>query len=117
MTDASVEAPFTRGRRAGHPALTVRTSGDGVARYLATVPDEAGTQVVADHVLAAAGIEPVIAGLPEHVEAARRGDVVTVVNHGSEPVVAPVAGTDLVTGGPVASVELGAFDWAIVREA
>ena len=82
MTDATVEAPFASGRRAGHPALTVRAGGAGVARYLATVPDEAGAQAVVDHVLSAAGVEPVVAGLPEHVEAARRGDVVTVVNHG-----------------------------------
>ena len=117
VTDASVEASFTSGRRAGHPALTVRTSGAGAARYLATNPDEAGTQAVVDHVLRAAGIAPVVAGLPEHVEAARRGNIVTVVNHGGEPVVAPVAGTDLVTGESVDGIELGAFEWAIVREA
>ena len=46
----------------------------GAARYLATIPDEAGTQAVVDHVLRAAGIAPVVAGLPEHVEAARRGN-------------------------------------------
>lgn len=37
-TDATVEAEFTSGRRAGHPALTARRAGRGVARYLATVP-------------------------------------------------------------------------------
>ncbi len=77
-TDAAVEASFTSGRRAGHPALTARRAGRGVARYLATVPDEAGMQAVVDHVLADAGVEPVVAGLPEHVEAARRGELVTL---------------------------------------
>ena len=92
-TDAAVEASFTSGRRAGHPALTARRAGRGVARYLATVPDEAGTQAVVDHVLADAGVEPVVAGLPEHVEAARRGELVTVINHGGDAVDVAIAGT------------------------
>ena len=113
-TDATVEASFTSGRRAGHPALTARRAGRGVARYLATVPDEAGTQAVVDHVLADAGVEPVVAGLPEHVEAARRGELVTVVNHGGDQVDVAIAGTDAVSGERVESVRLGAFDWAMV---
>jgi beta-galactosidase len=115
-TDATVEAPFTSGRRAGHPALTARRTGRGVARYLATVPDEAGALAVVDHVLADAGVEPVVAGLPEHVEVARRGELVTLVHHGGEPVEVPITGTDAVTGERVDSVRLGPFDWAMVLE-
>ena len=116
-TDATVEASFTSGRRAGHPALTARRAGRGVARYLATVPDEAGVQAVVDHVLADARVEPVVAGLPEHVEAARRGDLVTLVHHGGgDPVDVPVAGIDAVSGERVSSVRLGAYDWALVLE-
>ena len=113
-TDATVEASFTSGRRAGHPALTARRAGRGVARYLATVPDEAGTQALVDHVLADAGVEPVVAGLPEHVEAARRGELVTVINHGGDQVDVAIAGVDAISGERVESVRLGAFDWAMV---
>lgn len=116
VTDATVEASFTSGRRSGHPALTARRAGRGVARYLATVPDEAGAQAVVDHVLADAGVEPVVGGLPEHVEAARRGELVTLVHHGGEPVEVPIAGIDAVTGEQVDSVRLAAFDWALVLE-
>ena len=116
VTDASVEASFTAGRRAGEPALTVRAAGSGSARYLATIPGEAGTQAVIDHVLAAAGVAPVLDGLPEDIEIARRGDVLTLINHGSEPFEAPLRGTDLVSGEPIDGVMLAPFGWAIVRE-
>ena len=115
-TDAAVEAAFTSGRLAGHPVLTRRAAGRGVARYLATVPDEDGVQAVVDHLLADAGVEPVVAGLPVHVEAARRGDLVTVINHGGDPVDVPVAGVDAVTGERVDGVRLAAWDWALVLE-
>lgn len=122
-TDSTVEAVFTSGRRAGHPALTARAAGAGVARYLATVPDEAGALAVVDHVLADAGVGPVVDGLPEHVEVARRGELVTLVNHGGDgdgecdgEVEVPITGIDAVTGEQVESVRLGAFDWALVLE-
>ncbi|MDQ0574480.1 beta-galactosidase [Agromyces albus] len=115
--DATVEASFTSGRLAGHPALTVRRTGNGTARYLATVPDEAGAQAVIDHVLADAGVAPVLADLPEHVEAARRGELLTLVNHGDDEVEVVVVGTDAVTGAPVERVMLGRFDWAMVLDA
>lgn len=86
------------------------------ARCLATVPDEDGVQAVVDHVLADAGVEPVVAGLPDHVEAARRGDLVTIINHGGEPVDVPVAGVDAITGERVDGVRLAAWDWALVLE-
>ncbi|KQM82687.1 beta-galactosidase [Agromyces sp. Leaf222] len=117
VTDAAVEASFSGGRLAGRPALTARRSGAGTARYLATVPDERGTQAVVDHVLADAAVAPVLPGLPEHVEVARRGDVVTVINHGGAPTRVPLAGTDLITGAAVDGLELAAWEWAIVRDA
>ncbi|WP_430645261.1 beta-galactosidase [Agromyces sp. GXS1127] len=114
--DTRVEAAFTAGRRGGDPALTVRLIGaaGGSARYLATVPDEAGVQSVVDHLLAASGVDPVIAGLPEHVEVARRGRLVTIVNHGGPAASVDLTGTDAVTGDRVERVELGAFEWAMV---
>ena len=116
VTDATVEASFTSGRRSGHPALTARRAGRGVARYLATVPDETGALALVDHVLADAGVDPVVGGVPERVEVARRGELVTLVHHGGEPVEVPIAGVDAVTGERVESVRLGAYDWALVLE-
>lgn len=112
--DTQVEASFTAGRRAGDPALTVRAVGGGSARYLATIPDEGGVQAVVDRLLAATGVEPVAAGLPEHVEAARRGALLTLVNHGGPAVEVEVAGVDAVTGERVARVRLDAYDLAMV---
>lgn len=112
--DAHAEASFTAGRRAGDPALVLREVGAGTARYLATIPDEAGTQAIVDRLLAATGVEPVVAGLPEHVEAARRGELLTLVNHGGPDASVDVAGIDAVTGERVARVELGPYDWAMV---
>lgn len=116
VTDAAVEASFTSGRRTGHPALTRRAAGRGIARYLGTVPDEAGAQAVVDRLLADAGVEPIVGGLPEHVEAARRGGLVTVINHGGDPVDVNVSGIDAVSGDHVEGVRLGAYDWALVLE-
>lgn len=112
--DTQVEASFTAGRRAGDPALTARAVGGGSARYLATIPDEAGVQAVVDRLLAATGVEPVAAGLPEHVEAARRGALLTLVNHGGPAVEVAIAGVDAVTGERVARVRLDAYDLAMV---
>lgn len=112
--DTQVEASFTAGRRTGDPALTARAVGGGSARYLATIPDEAGVQAVVDRLLAATGVEPVAAGLPEHVEAARRGTLLTLINHGGPVIEVDVAGVDAVTGERVARVRLDAYDLAMV---
>ena len=112
-----MEAAFTSGRLEGRPALTRRAAGRGVARYLATMPDEASTQAIVDHVLSDAGVEPVVAGLPEHIEAARRGELVTLINHGGYPVEVPISGTDAVSGEHIDSVRLDAYDWALVARA
>lgn len=112
--DARVEASFTAGRRAGDPALTAREVGAGSARYLATIPDADGVQSVVDRLLAATGVEPVAAGLPPHVEAARRGQLLTLVNHGGPAASVDVVGTDAVTGTQVDGVELEAYDWCMV---
>lgn len=112
--DVRVEASFTAGRRAGDAALTVRDVGAGSARYLATIPDEDGVQSVVDRLLAATGVEPVAAGLPSHVEAARRGRLLTLVNHGGPAASVDMVGTDAVTGTRVDGVELGAYDWCMV---
>jgi beta-galactosidase len=115
-TDATVEATFASGRLDGHPALTRRAAGLGVVRYLATVPDEASTQAVVDHVLSDARVEPVVAGLPEYIEAARRGELVTLINHGGDPVEVSISGVGAVSRESLNSVRLGPYDWALVLE-
>ena len=42
-----------------------------------------------------------VAGLPEKVEVARRGHLVTLINHGDEAVEILLEGTDAETGEPV----------------
>jgi beta-galactosidase len=84
---------FTGGRLDGRPAFTVNEVGAGRAYYLATIPDAAGCASITALVFAAAGVEPVVAGLPPLVEAARRGRVVTLINHG--PVAVETAGVTL----------------------
>jgi len=112
---AETVATFTGGRRAGDPALTRHGAGDGVGWYLATVPDEDGCDAIAGHVLDQAGVAPVLAGLPPTVEAARRGDVVTVINFGAADVDVDVAGHELLRGADVESVTLAPFGVAMVR--
>jgi beta-galactosidase len=65
-------------------------------------------------VLAGAGDEPVLAGLPERVEAMRRGALLTLINHGGDPVEVPVEGVDAISGQRVERVRLDTFGWAMV---
>ncbi|MET4583280.1 beta-galactosidase [Conyzicola nivalis] len=84
---------FVGGRLDGRPAFTVNQVGRGRAYYLATIPDATGCAGVAAYVFDAAGIEPVAVGLPPTVEAVRRGDVVTLINHDTSPVTLPDGAT------------------------
>ncbi len=115
VVDAEVLGSFTDGRTAGSPALTVRSTGAGRGYYLGTIPDDAGMTALTGWVAREAGVEPVLAGLGEFVEAARRGDVLTLINHGGDTVTVDVTGTDLLSGQAVTSVTLGSFDWVMLR--
>ena len=98
---ASVAARFQDGPAAGSPALTRHAHGHGEAWYLATMPDPEGLDAVVDAAVAASGVRPVVDDLPAGVEAARRGDLVTVINHGDEAVELTIEGTDAETGAPL----------------
>jgi beta-galactosidase len=114
-TDAVVLGTFTGGRLDGRPAFTRNDVGTGRAYYLATIPDAAGAVTITAHLLAEAGIEPMLTGLPVTVEAARRGDVVTVINHGDTSVDLELPGVDLQVGDPVGAVTLAPFDVRMLR--
>jgi beta-galactosidase len=117
-TDASVVAAFDSGLQAGAPALTRHRFGAGEAWYVATqpvgnTPSAAGPgsdalDAVVAAVVEASGVRPVVEGLPTGVEAARRGDLVTLINHGDARVEIAIACTDAETGRAVERVALDA---------
>ncbi|WP_433291203.1 beta-galactosidase [Actinoplanes sp. CA-030573] len=82
LDGAQVEATFSD----GEPALTRHAYGAGEAWHLATLAGEAGRTALAAHLAARLGLEPVVAGLPPGVEACRRGDMITIINHNPSPV-------------------------------
>ncbi|WP_206492803.1 beta-galactosidase [Rhodococcus sp. KRD162] len=99
--DVDVLARHTQGHLRGVPALTTRPVGSGAAWYVATVPDAAGWDGLADKLCAAAGIDS-RRDLGSDVEIVRRsaGDKswLFVLNHGSDKISVPATGTDLVGG-------------------
>ncbi|MGX9349311.1 beta-galactosidase [Microbacterium sp. KNMS] len=106
--DAAIVASFTTGPSRERPALTRRAHGEGSAWYLATMPDDAGLDLVLGLVIEEAAVEPVLGDAPPAgVEVARRGDLVTLINHGDTDVVVDVAGTDIRSGAAISSVALG----------
>ncbi|MEV4314614.1 beta-galactosidase [Actinocrispum sp. NPDC049592] len=61
--------------------LTQNAYGQGKAWYLGTRLDANGMRRVMDHITGQAGVRPVLSGLPEGVQAARRGDWLFLLNH------------------------------------
>ena len=114
VQDAEVLGSFTDGRTQGRAAFTRKSFGEGHGYYLATIPDDDGMRAVLRWLAAEAGVAPEIEGLPEHVEIARRGGILTVINHSADPFAVDVPGTDLLTGSTAARRELGAYGWAFI---
>lgn len=85
---------------AGMPALTRRPLGRGAGWYLATDLDEVSRDAVLRLVAAYARVRPLVADLPDGVEACRREHVLFLLNHGDRAVEIPgILGKDLVGGG------------------
>lgn len=103
---ATVVAAFDTGLPAGSPALTRHGFGAGEAWYVATQPAPDALDAIVGAVVEASGVRPVVADLPAGVEAARRGDLVTLINHGDARVEVAVEGTDAETGVTVERVVL-----------
>ncbi|MFD7426110.1 beta-galactosidase [Streptomyces sp. NPDC059818] len=111
-----VVAAYRDGELAGLPAVLRR----GRAWYVSTLPEPEALRTLLAGVAREAGVEPVLAGLPDGVEAVRRGELLFLLNHGRAPVTVAVPGDqeDLLTGHAVhGRVELGRHGVAVLRSA
>ncbi len=118
VTGAEVLGTFTEGIAAGYPALTRAQHGEGTIVHVCSVPDADGHDALVRWVTAEAGVAPVIESDDPLVEAARRGEVVTLINHSAtDTVEVAVAGENVLTGEQVTSVTLAPFAYALVRTA
>ena len=85
VADADVIASFADGHAAGGAAVTRRASaGGGAAWYVATQPDAALFDALAERLLADAGIEAAFPGAEYGVETVVRGGTRFVINHTAE---------------------------------
>ncbi|WP_448319526.1 beta-galactosidase [Streptomyces sp. CO7] len=93
---ADETTPYQGGELDGLPAVLRK----GRAWYLSTLPEPEPLRALLTRAATAAGIRPPLDGLPDHVEAVRRGALLFLLNHGPEPVTVDVPGThhDLLTG-------------------
>ncbi|MFE7710394.1 beta-galactosidase [Streptomyces sp. NPDC057486] len=105
---------YRGGELDGLPAVLRR----GRAYYVSTLPEPEALRALLGRVAAEAGAGPVLAGLPEDVEAVRRGELLFLLHHGRGSVTVPVPGphVDLLTGEDVDGlVELGRYGVAVLR--
>ncbi|GAA2678167.1 beta-galactosidase [Actinoplanes palleronii] len=88
---------------AGAPAITRHRHGAGTAWYVSPGLDDDALRRLLDRVATEAGVPPVLPGLPPHVEAVRRGDLVFLFNHGEAPgtVPLPAPATNAITRRPL----------------
>ncbi|MBB5783884.1 beta-galactosidase [Nonomuraea jabiensis] len=84
----------------GGSAVLRHRAGQGVAWYVATMPEPAALGELAARALADASVQGVLPELPPGVEAVRRGEVLFLLNHGTETARVPLPhpATDLLTG-------------------
>ncbi|MGW9175621.1 beta-galactosidase [Streptomyces decoyicus] len=90
LEGAEALAHFTDGDLAGRPAVTRHAYGRGTVWYVGTRLDAALMRALLDDVRAAAGVAPVLPGLPEGVQATVReglgGRYLFLLNHGARTV-------------------------------
>ncbi|CUW31445.1 MULTISPECIES: beta-galactosidase [Streptomyces] len=111
---AAETVPYRGGELDGLPAVLRR----GRAWYLSTLPEPEALRSLLARIAAAAGVRPVLDGLPAGVEAVRRGELLFLLNHGREPVTVRVPGThrELLGGTDVTdTVVLGRYGVAVLR--
>lgn len=131
LEGAEALARFTDGDLAGRPAVTRHAYGRGAVWYVGTRLDAALMRALLDDVRAAAGVTPVLPGLPEGVQATVReglgGRYLFLLNHGARTVeiglpapmrdaLATADGTDAAGAGAVDRVTLSARGVAVLTE-
>ncbi|MFJ1915599.1 beta-galactosidase [Streptomyces sp. NPDC088147] len=107
-------ASYTSGELAGLPAVLR----NGRAWYVSTLPEPEALRALLAGAAESAGVRPVLEGLPDGVEAVRRGALLFLLNHGAKDVTVAVGGPhrELLTGRAVdGSVGLGRHGVAILR--
>ncbi|MFF6883923.1 beta-galactosidase [Streptomyces sp. NPDC012421] len=108
-------AAYRGGELDGRPAVLRH----GRTRYLSTLPEPDALRALLTEAAREAGIHPVLAGLPDGVEAVRRGDLLFLLHHGRAPVTVRVPGRhrDLLTGTTVDdTLTLDRFGAAVLEE-
>ncbi|MDN3293241.1 beta-galactosidase [Streptomyces ficellus] len=111
-----VVAAYRGGELEGLPAV-LRS---GRAWYLSTLPAPPALRELLARVAGEAGVRPVLEGLPEGVEAVRRGALLFVLNHrrGRVTVTVPGAFREVLTGAAVEGpLVLERYGVAVLREA
>jgi beta-galactosidase len=111
---ADETTPYRGGELDGLPAVLRK----GRAWYVSTLPEPGALRDLLARVAAGAGVRPVLGGLPDGVEAVRRGELLFLLNHGREPVTVEVPGAhrDLLTEETVTDrITLGRYGVAVLR--
>ncbi|UYB41993.1 beta-galactosidase [Streptomyces sp. Je 1-4] len=128
LEGAEALAHFTDGELAGRPAVTRHSYGRGTVWYVATRLEPALMRALLDEVRAAAGVEPVLPGLPAGVQATVRegagGRFLFLLNHGTEtaevglpaPLRDALAARGTAGAGAVDRITLGARGVAVLTE-
>ncbi|MGY5129477.1 beta-galactosidase [Streptomyces nigrescens] len=128
LEGAEVLAHFTDGELAGRPAVTRHSYGRGTVWYVGTRLEPALMRTLLDVVRAAAGVEPVLPGLPAGVQATVRegagGRYLFLLNHGTEtvevglpaPLRDALAARGTAGAGAVDRITLGARGVAVLTE-
>lgn len=117
LTHASVLGRFAGGRLAGHPAHTVAEVGKGKGYYVATIPDVHGMRAVTGRIFSDVGVTPVIAGLPERVEAVERDGHLFLINHAEEAwAMTGLSGRQVVLGSEDGAL-VAPFGWRVLNAA
>lgn len=112
--DADEVTPYKGGELDGLPAVLRK----GRAWYVSTLPEPDALRDLLARIGAGAGVRPVLEGLPDRVEAVRRGELLFLLNHGTDPVTVQVSGAhrDLLTGDTITDVlQLGRYGVAVLK--
>lgn len=110
---ADATFPYRGGELDGLPAVLRK----GRAWYVSTLPEPRALRALLAGAAAGAGVRPVLDGLPDGVEAVRRGELLFLLNHGREPVTVTLPGThrDLLTDTTTTGrVTLGRYGAAVL---